>query len=299
MYPTGSYASATQAKCFVYDAATVNSVAMTNVAGRLAEAYTGTGTSCPIATKTTDLGFSYSAKGQVADVYQKTPHSPSYYHVSASYWAHGLLKTLTPSGMTGLPTINYGGAGTTGLDGEGRLTQVTASSGQSPVTSVTYETTGTTTAPVGALTKATLGSADSDSFQYDPNTGRMTQYKLTAGASQSVTGVLGWNANGTLTSLNITDQVNTANSQNCAFGYDNLVRIATVDCGSTIWKQNFTYDPYGNITKAAVGTGVSFASTYSKQHHSENHCHERHSDPDLRWPGQSDLRYGSLVCVGR
>jgi len=262
-YPTGSYASATPAKCFVYDTATVNSVAMTNVAGRLAEAYTGTGTSCPIATKTTDLGFSYSAKGQVADVYQKTPHSPSYYHVSASYWAHGLLKTLTPSGMTGLPTINYGGTGTTGLDGEGRLTQVTASSGQSPVTSVTYETTGTTTAPVGALTKATLGSADSDSFQYDPNTGRMTQYKLTAGASQSVTGVLGWNANGMLTSLNITDQVNTANSQNCAFGYDNLVRNATVDCGSTIWKQNFTYDPYGNITKAAVGTGVSFASTYS------------------------------------
>ncbi len=58
-YPTGSYASVTAQKHFVYDAATVNSVVMSNAKARLAEAYTGTSGS-----KITDLGFSYSARGE-------------------------------------------------------------------------------------------------------------------------------------------------------------------------------------------------------------------------------------------
>ena len=52
-YPSGSYASVTAQKHFVYDAATVNSVVMSNAKARLAEAYTGTS-----ASKITDLGFS-------------------------------------------------------------------------------------------------------------------------------------------------------------------------------------------------------------------------------------------------
>src|SRR2546422_4689154 len=50
-YPSGSYASVTAQKHFVYDAATVNSVVMSNAKARLAEAYTGTS-----ASKITDLG---------------------------------------------------------------------------------------------------------------------------------------------------------------------------------------------------------------------------------------------------
>lgn len=68
-----------------------------------------------------------------------------------------------------------------------------------------------------------------------------------------------------LGSLSISDTVNSANSQICLYGYDDLARVACVACGTSIWKQNFTYDPYGNITKSVPtgGTGISFASRYS------------------------------------
>ena len=81
-YPSGPYSGVTPEKHFVYDQATVNGVSMDNVARRLAEAYTGQ-------SKTTDLGFSYSPRGEVTDVYQSTPNSGGYYHVSASYWPNG------------------------------------------------------------------------------------------------------------------------------------------------------------------------------------------------------------------
>src|SRR5213078_4482982 len=69
-YPTGTYASVTDEKHYVYDSATVNSTAMANAKTRLAEAYTCTGT---CSTKKTDLGFSYTARGEMADVWQSTP----------------------------------------------------------------------------------------------------------------------------------------------------------------------------------------------------------------------------------
>src|SRR5258708_28005688 len=81
-YPSGTYASPiTPTKCFVYDSATVNGTAMLNAKTRLAEAYTSTATSCPGAT-TVDEGFSYSARGEVNDVWEKTPNSSGYYHVT-------------------------------------------------------------------------------------------------------------------------------------------------------------------------------------------------------------------------
>src|SRR5271165_5538946 len=82
-------------------------------------------------------------------------------------------------------------------------------------------------------TAVTLGSNDSDAFQYDPNTLRLTQYKFNV-ASQSVTGNLTWNANGSLASLNITDPLNSANTQNCSYAADDLSRINTANCGA-IW----------------------------------------------------------------
>ena len=262
-YPSGSYASATPTKCYVYDAATVNSQTMPNAKGRLAEAYTGSGSSCPISTKTTDLGFGYSVRGEVSDVYQSTAHSSGYYHVSATYWAHGLLNILTPN-ISGLPTFKYGGTGGSNLDGEGRPKAVTVTSGTNPVSGVTYTTSGTTE-PIGSLTQVTLGSSDTDSFQYDPNTGRITQFKATIGASQNQTGNLTWNANGSLNNLVIADGANSGNAQTCNYTHDDLGRIASANCGATIWNQNFTYDPFGNITKTVPGgsTGGSFQPTYS------------------------------------
>ena len=125
-YPSGPNAAATSPRYFVYDGATVNSVAMANPKGRLAEAYTG-----PNTAKITDLGFSYSARGEVTDTYESTPRSGGYYQVSATYWANGTLNTLL-SNLAGLPHWTYT------PDGEGRPYGVAASSGQNPLTSTAY-----------------------------------------------------------------------------------------------------------------------------------------------------------------
>jgi RHS repeat-associated protein len=166
--------------------------------------------------------------------------------------------------------LNYGASGT-GLDGEGRVTQVTAQAGQNPVTGVTYVASGTTQ-PIGAITQVTYGSADSDNFSYSPYTGALNSYVFHVG-SQTVTGNLTWNANGSLQQLQISDQLNAANSQTCTYLYDDLGRIGlppgsigkSVDCGATKWQQIFSYDAFGNIKKTVPtgGTGVSFTPTYA------------------------------------
>jgi hypothetical protein len=86
----------TPAKHFVYDTATVNGVAMSNAKGRVAEAYTGS-------SKTTDLGFSYSARGEAIGAWESTSHSGGYYHVSQGYWANGLVNTLNLN-LAGYPS---------------------------------------------------------------------------------------------------------------------------------------------------------------------------------------------------
>ncbi len=237
---SGPYAANTPTKKYVYDAATVNSVVMANAKGRLAEAYTCTG-ACT--TKITDLGFSYSARGEVVDVFESTPNSGGYYRVTTTYWENGLIKTL--SGLPGLPTF------TAGVDGKGRLLTMSASSGQNPVTSTTYDA-------ANLVTGVTLGSLDSDTFQYDPNSGRMNQYRSNING-QSVIGNLTWNANGSLASLAVTDPFNSANNQTCSFVHDDLGRIQSASCGSA-WSQTFTFDAIGNISK--TGTS-SFQPTYS------------------------------------
>jgi len=240
---------------FLYDSATVNGVGMPNAKGHLAEAYTCL-TPC---TKITDVGFGYSPRGEVSDVYQLTPHSsPSYYHVSQTYWPHG-APFLLSSGIAGLPSISYGGTigSTVGLDGEGRITQVTGASGQNPVTGVTYNNS-------SLPTQVTFGSADTDIFAYDPNTLRTTQYQFNVNG-QSSTGTLTWNANSSLQKLIVTDAFNSSDNQTCNYSHDDLSRIAQADCGSGGWGQSFTYDPFGNITKNVLAnhSGNSFQPTYS------------------------------------
>jgi RHS repeat-associated protein len=217
-----------------YDSATVNGVVMRNANGHLAEAYTA---ATQGGTKATDEGFSYSARGELADFYESTQHSGGYYHSAATFYPNGSLDTLW---MPGIPTITYGG-----LDGEGRPTTVSASSGQNPVTSISYDNTGGS----GRVLGATYGSGDSDTFGYDTNTGRMTNYTF-AMNGQSEIGNLTWNTNGTPKNLVISDPFNSAdNGQTCDYIYDDIVRLASVGCGSA-WSQTFTYDPFANITKS-------------------------------------------------
>ena len=211
-------------------------VSVGNTLGRVVEAETDICTTWPITQSSiiTDEWFGYDALGNTTDVYQSTPTSGGYYHTTASYYPNGVPNTLVaPVGTA--PTITYN------VDGEGRTSTVSSSSGQNPVTATSYNL-------ASQVTGVTFGSGDSDSYQFDPNTGRMTQYQYKMGTLTD-TGVLGWNANGSLGSLAITDQINSANSQTCSYTHDDLSRVANVNCGSA-WGQTFTYDPFGNLTKS-------------------------------------------------
>ena len=244
-YPSTS----TQAKHFVYDAGTVNSTSMSNAKTRLAEAYTCTGT---CSGKVTDLFFSYWPTGQTTDVWELTPNSGTnyYYHVTSDPWPNGVMNTL--QNLSGLPNLTYL------TDGEGRLETASDSGGNNPVTAITYN-------PASQVTALTYGSGDSDSLEFYATTGRMEQYQFTVGSSpKTVTGVLTWNPNGTLETLTITDQLNSLNSQTCNYTHDALGRVASANCGSSIWSQDFSYDPFGNITKTVPtgATGTAFQPTY-------------------------------------
>jgi RHS repeat-associated protein len=259
----GPAAGVTPARVFVYDTPTVSFGAQ-NVKGRLARAF-----NCfsPCPTAVTDESFSYSARGETIDVYESTLHSGGYYHVTGSYWENGAPKTL--SNLSGLPAITYGGGGL-GLDGEGRVTRVQSTGIQNRflvgnangAPGVSYVISGTTQ-PIGVLTRVTFGSGDSDQFSYDVNTGRLTNYtfNVVSNPAKTDSGTLAWNANGSLRQLAILDTVPGAiDTQTCNYTHDDLGRIASVDCGQAIWQQNFSYDPFGNITKTVPqgGTGVAF-----------------------------------------
>jgi RHS repeat-associated protein len=225
---------------FTYDAATVNGAVMANAKGRLAEAYT-CGSPC---TKITDLGFSYTGRGQISDEYQTSPNSGGFYHENLTYWENGATRQI--SGLASLPTFTYG------LDGEGRINSISASTGQNPLTSVVYN-------PASLPSTINLGSGDSDVYTHDANTERILHYTFNING-QAFVGSPTWNPNGSLGSLTITDPFNTADTQNCTYSHDDLARIASANCG-TAASQTFTFDAFGNISKS--GSPNSFLPTYT------------------------------------
>jgi RHS repeat-associated protein len=242
-------------KYFVYDAATVNGAAMQNTKAQLAEAYTATSQN---GTKMTDEGFSYSPRGELTDVYESTPHSGGYYHTTASYFENRVIKTL--SGIPGQNGFTFG------VDSEGR--RATAKQGSTNLVS------STTFNAANQPLIITLGQGDTDTYQYDPNTGRMTNYNFTVGATpKSMIGALTWNTNGSLSKLAITDGFNSGGTQTCKYGdpanniagYDDLGRLIKVDCGASTWQQNFSYDAFGNLTKSVPtgGTGIAWIPGYN------------------------------------
>src|SRR5664279_5552987 len=72
----------------------------------------------------------------------------------------------------------------------------------------------------------------------DGNSGRMTQWASTAGSNKQ-TGFLTWNPNGTLQTLAINEVPNSINTQTCNYGYEDLARLTSTNCGSGNWVQNF------------------------------------------------------------
>ena len=251
-YTTVASTATTPTKCFVYDGATVNGSTMPYAKTHLAEAYTTSSTSCPSQAKIVDLGFGYSQRGELTDVYESSPNSGGYYHTTAAYWGHGAIQSLT--GVPGESSFAFNLSSMfTGL-----LGSITQGSGAAPVLSdVSYNAS-------NQVTNTRLGSDDKDNYTYDASTDRVTQYSFNVG-SQSVVGNLTWNANGTLSTLQITDPFNSANQQTCNFFHDDLARLGgqnaalnTVDCGAA-WAQAFTFDPFGNISKSGSS---SFGATY-------------------------------------
>jgi RHS repeat-associated protein len=231
-----------------------------------------------------DEWFSYSLRGELTDVYQSTLHSGGYYHSKASYWANGALNTLSllnSSGASIIPTQTYS------LDGEGRPISVTAASGQSPVTSVSYAPSPTSTAPLGAITNVTFGSQDSDSYQYDP-TGKMTQYSFNVNG-QSAIGKLTWNTNGTFQKLVVTDPFNSLdNNQTCNYGYDDLARVNSANCGSS-WAQTFSYDPFGNVSKSGSSSWLPIYNSPANDNVTANNQYKS------GWNGVSYDQTGNLL----
>jgi RHS repeat-associated protein len=227
-------------------------VTVSNMLGRVTEVETDT-CAWPITQSSiiTDEWFSYTARGEVSDFYESTPHSGGYYHQAATYWANGVINQLNGAGGY---TVQYN------LDGEGRVYSTAPS---------VYALSSTLYNAASQPTQLTFATSDTDNFTYDSNTNRMTQYKFNVNG-QSVIGNLTWNPNGTLASLAITDPFNSANAQTCNYSHDDLTRIASVNCGASKWQQNFSYDSFGNLTKTVPtgGTGYSFQPTYSS---STNH----------------------------
>lgn len=234
-----NYMNGTPCKRFRYDnysgvlGSRPSGVTVSNPYGRLAEAETDT-CAWPITLSSmiTDEWFSYDARGETTDLWESTPHSGGYYHSWATYWANGLLDGLQS---------NIGYVTSYTPDGEGRIDS--AGNG-SELTSTSYN-------PAGLPTQVNFASGDSDSFTYDPNTNRMTQYKFNVNG-QSVIGTINWNANGTLQNLLITDPFNSSNTQSCSYTHGDLARLSGANCGSA-WSQTFSYDAYGNATTSGNG----------------------------------------------
>jgi YD repeat-containing protein len=237
--------------------------------GRLVEAETDNCTTPT--TPITDEWFSYNADGQMIDMWELTPHSGQYYQSVAAFYANGAVNTLQLASPS-LYTITFG------LDGEGRTNALTDTTTSTPLV------TGATFFPAANPAVVSLAGTDNDSYTIDANTGRIKQFVFTVGNTpESLTGVLGWNANGTLGQLAITDGFNSGGTQTCSYLYDDLGRIGvppnsppapanpttySVNCGSSQWRQVFSYDQYGNLTKTG-NPGTSWTPGYSA---STNHC---------------------------
>jgi hypothetical protein len=127
------------------------------------------------------------------------------------------------------------------LNGDAKLDLITvqgtvSATGVNPVTATSYNPASQVT---GLTFGSTSGTGDSDSYQYDTNTGRVKQYSFNVNGKSAV-GNLTWYSNGTLQQLAITDAVNSQDNQTCNNTFDALARISSVSCNSgTAWGQTF------------------------------------------------------------
>jgi RHS repeat-associated protein len=140
-----------------------------------------------------------------------------------------------------------------GVDGEGRASTANQGS-QTLIGNVTFN------ASSKPLVINIGTSGDNDAYTYDPATGRMGTYTFSVNGHTDA-GTLTWNPNGTLGQLAVVDGFNVGGTQTCAFGYDDVMRLVSDNCGSTHWSQTFSYDQYDNLTKTG-NPGITWNPGY-------------------------------------
>ncbi|MGH9474250.1 MAG: hypothetical protein ACRD1M_16095, partial [Terriglobales bacterium] len=245
-----AYSDGTPAKYYVYGTNSSESVegfAVNNGIGRLVEAYSGS--------HATDEVFDYNKLGRMTLAAEATPDSGGWYQVYANYFFNGTPDALLLENGAGadlLPGEIFYTA-----DGEGRPAGATY--GSNPlVTAASYSALG-----LGSATYASGdGHTDTDTYGYDANTGRPNSYTFSVdGASDA--GTYSWLANGELGSFSVSDSVPGAadNGFGCSYAHDDLGRLSSANCGAGS-DQAFTFDPFGNVCKAA-SAGTNFCPSYS------------------------------------
>lgn len=243
-----TYSDGTPAKSFVY--ATTNPQAVEgysaqNAVGQLVEAATADGT---------DEVFGFDAMGRPTLNAQKSPHSFGWYTATASWYFNGVASGLGLSDGNG--NLIPGGQVTYSADGEGRPSYA-ADPGEVLVSAVGYT-------PLG-LQSLTYGSsdhhADTDTYSFDADTGRMTGYSFAVNGATDA-GTYNWLTNGGLGSFTVADSVaGTAdNGFGCSYSHDDMGRLSQSNCGAPS-NLTLTFDPFGNVCKSA-NSGTSFCPVY-------------------------------------
>ena len=146
--------------------------------------------------------------------------------------------------------------------------------------------------PAGEPNQVVFSSGDSEQFNWSAATGVLQTWQSNVGA-QSQSGHVTDHLNGTVAQLQITDTAYPSNNQTCIYGYDDLARLSNVNCGATIWQQNFGYDRYGNITKSVPqgSQGAAFAPTYNT---ASNHISNLRFSYDVNGNVLQDNAYNSF-----
>ena len=97
--------------------------------------------------------------------------------------------------------------------------------------------------------------------RYSPSQGRRISPDPAGLAAVDPTNPQSWNRYAYVTNnpLALVDPFNSANAQTCTYAHDDLVRIASANCGSA-WTQSYSYfDVFGNLTQSGT---YSFLPTY-------------------------------------
>ena len=261
--------SSTLSKGYIYDQ---SQLGLGNPLGRMVVAYTANG-----ANWNESESFGYDARGSMTDFLQLTPDG-SQYHTQNGYAANGLVGWRRGCFSTSNCTTSFTNYLAYNIDGAGRYNGLyDATFGEE----VWY---GTTYSPASQPSALVFSSGDSESFTWDSGTGRMKTWNSIVG-SNTQGGTLTWNGNGTLGQLQITDTYHTGNAQTCAFGYDDLSRLTTDQCGSA-WQQTFGYDAFGNIEKTGSST---FLVGYTSGNHISGYSYD--GDGDLTYDGTTHYNY--------